>query len=44
MTAVDQNQMPRPGASPVLSYPSTISLSSQTLNHLADHIASRRKQ
>jgi hypothetical protein len=28
----------------VLSYPSTISLSSRALNHLADHIRSHRKQ
>ncbi|GAB1644424.1 hypothetical protein KRMM14A1259_48470 [Krasilnikovia sp. MM14-A1259] len=36
--------MPRPGASPVLSYPSTISLSSRTLNHLADRIRAHRNQ
>src|SRR3954453_6484655 len=31
-------QLPRPGASPVLPYPSMISLSSQTLNDLPDRI------
>ena len=43
-TAIDQNPMPRPGASPVLSYPSTISLSSRALNHLADRIRDHRSQ
>lgn len=36
--------MPRPGASPVLSYPSTISLSSRTLNHFAERIRSHRTE
>ncbi|MFB9709393.1 transposase family protein [Streptosporangium nondiastaticum] len=36
--------MPRPGASPALSCPSTIPLSSRTLNHLADLIRAHRNR
>lgn len=36
--------MPRPGASPALSYLCTISLSSRTVNHLADRISHHRNE
>jgi hypothetical protein len=42
-TAIDQDQMPQPGAS-LLSYPASIPLSNRSLTELADLIRQRRNQ